>query len=113
MADAREPTSVTGTSIALPRNMQAPVARPTHRTDVAGVRFTGWTLDSRGLTSPRLPIAKSKRLAATKFPLKTLNSESNAAARIMLTIQREPIAGWKETAVMNGGPTGSGQGGTN
>ena len=35
-------------------------------------------------------MANTRRLAATRFPLKTLNSESNAAARITLTIQREP-----------------------
>ena len=47
-------------------------------------------------------MAKSKRLAATKFPLNTLNSESKAALSTMLTIQREPTACSKATAVMNG-----------
>src|SRR5580704_17904259 len=44
---------------------------------------------------------QTMRLAATKFPLKHLNNESNAAARMRLTIQREPTACWKATAVMN------------
>ena len=38
---------------------------------------------------PRRPRAKSRRLAATKFPLKHLKSDSSAAARMMLTIQRD------------------------
>ena len=38
-------------------------------------------------------MAKSKRLAATKFPLNTFKSESRAAARIILTIQGEPTIG--------------------
>ena len=41
------------------------------------------------------PRANRSRLAATKFPLKHLNSDSKAAARIMLTIQREPYRALK------------------
>ena len=54
---------------------------------------------------PRRPRANSRRLAATKFPLKHLKSESKAAARMMLTIQRSnrPRC-WNATAVMNFSP---------
>ena len=37
-------------------------------------------------------MAKTIRLDATRFPLKTFNSESKAVAKITLTIQREPTA---------------------
>ena len=59
---------------------------------------------ARLATSPRRPMANSKRLDATKFPLNTLNSESSAAAKIVLTIQRDPTARSNATAVMNFSP---------
>ena len=57
-------------------------------------------------------MANNKRLAAMKFPLNTLNSESNAALRMMLTIQREPTACSKATAVMKGAPVSARHGAT-
>ncbi len=62
--------------------------------------------------SPRRPMANTSRLAATRFPLNTLKSESKAAARITLTIQREPTACSKATAVMNLSPVSSRHGAT-
>src|SRR5205823_5110374 len=103
-AEATDPTSETGTRIASPKNMHAAVARPTHRTATDGVWFLGWISETRRSMSPRRPMANSRRLDATKFPLKTLNSESRADARITLTIHREPTACSNATAVMNFSP---------
>ena len=62
---------------------------------------------------PRRPNAKNNLLAATKFPLKHLKSESNAAARMIWTIQREPSACWNATAVINFSPVSVRHGATN
>src|SRR5579871_5475668 len=59
------------------------------------------------------PSAKNKRLAATKFPLKHLKSDSSAAARITFTIQCEPTACWNATAVINFSPVSLLQGAAN
>ena len=105
MAQATDPTSVTGTRIASPSSMQAAVAMPTHRAAMAGVWCCACTAPTRASTMPRRPRANTRRLAATKFPLKHLKSESRAAARMMLTIHPDakpwPTACWKATAVMN------------
>src|SRR6266576_444674 len=103
-ADATDPTSEIGTRMASPRNMQAAVATPTQITATDGVRFLGCTVASLRSTNPRRPIAKSKRLAATRFPLNTLKRERSAATRMTRTIQCEPVAYSKATAVMNFSP---------
>src|ERR1700756_4479572 len=113
MAQATEPTSVTGTRMASPSSMHAPVAIPTQRTADDGVRNCGCTFPARGAIMPRRPKAKNRRLAATKFPLKHLNNDNKAAARMMLTIQRLPTACSKATAVMNFSPVSLRHGATN
>ncbi len=72
---ASEPTSVTGTSSASPRNAAAAESRAIRRTAFAGVPCTRCTRASDGWTRPRLPMPKSSRVAATKLPLKILISE--------------------------------------
>jgi len=101
-----------GTRIALPSSAAAAVTNPTQITATPGVRFTGCTQPSRLSTKPRRPSANSSRLAATKFPLKTRNRESSAAARIRLTTQRERRRFQKATAVANFWWLSSGQGET-
>src|SRR6266550_623878 len=103
-ADATDPTSEIGTRMASPRNIHAAVATPTQITATDGVRFLGCTAASLRSISPRRPIAKSKRLAATRFPLNTLKRDRSAAARMTRTIQCEPVAYSKATAVMNFSP---------
>src|SRR3989442_10560544 len=84
--------------MASPRNIHAAVATPTQITATDGVRFLGCTAASLRSTSPRRPMAKSKRLAATRFPLNTLKRDRSAAARMTRTIQCEPVAYSKATA---------------
>jgi len=47
---------------------------------------------------------KEHPAGGTKFPLKHLKSDSSAAARMMLTTEREPTARSNATAVMNFSP---------
>jgi len=65
--------------IALPRNMHNPGRYP-RRERCRGRLISRMHGGQPPPTSPRRPMAKSRRLAATKFPLNTLNSESKAAA---------------------------------
>src|SRR5215467_3104596 len=80
---ASEPTSVTGTSSASPRKAAAAVKRAINQIAFDGVPWTGCTRESEGCTRSRRPMPKSRRVAATKFPLKILTSDRNAAKTII------------------------------
>src|SRR5258708_28908797 len=69
-ADAIEPTSVTGTSSASPRKRPASVPAVIPRTATEGVINFSCTVPKSGSIVRLRPYANSKRLEATKLPLK-------------------------------------------
>lgn len=72
---------------------------PSKTIAVEGVWFTGCTYANRVSASSRRPKPESKRLAATKLPLKIFSSDNRAAAMMTLTIPCEPMARSNATAV--------------
>src|SRR3989442_5953051 len=92
IAPTAAPTSLMGTRTASPRNAAAPVRIVTSAIASAGVPNLGFTAPSAGGTNRRRPSAYTSRVAATKFPLNTLNNDKTAPARMSRAIHGEPNA---------------------